>query len=89
MAYDSAAPARHLRTAAPLILERKHWSKSERDRVEIVELANGWRIDVIGEEGGQPVRRATAHEQELEHAETLATDFASVTGFPIARVMRT
>lgn len=86
--YDPSAPARHLMAAAPLIMQRKHWSKSERDRVELVELARGWRVDVIGEEDGKPVRRASAHERHRKYAEMLAADFATVTGFEIRRVLR-
>lgn len=86
--YDPTALARPLMAAAPLILQRKHWAKSGRDRVEIVQLARGWRVDLIGEEAGKRVRRASNHEAEREHAETLAGDFATVTGFEIRRVLR-
>jgi hypothetical protein len=88
VAFDPEEPARHLRAAAPLILARKDWTPSPDDRIEIVELASGWRVDVLGCENGKPLRRVTNREPTLQAAMTLANDFAHVTGFAIKPVIR-
>lgn len=82
-----AARAKHLQQAAMLILARRTWKPSPDDRIEIVELPRGWRIDVLASDDGKPKRHATFHEEMPENAVHLADSIRTVTDFPI-RVIR-
>lgn len=74
---------RHFEQAAMLILARRNWKASPQDRIQIVELRRGCRVDVVGSEGGKPVRYATYHEQRPEGAVRLADTIRSVLKFPV------
>lgn len=83
MAFDPETPARHLREAAALILARRNWQTSPNDRIEIVTLAHAFRIDVLGEEDGKPVRHATFAETTSKDAVDLAATIHHALRWPI------
>jgi len=66
-----------------LILARRNWTASAADRIQIVELRRGFRVDVLGEEGGKPLRYATFHERKPEGAVRLAGTIRDALQFPI------
>lgn len=88
MPFDHTSPAHHLEAVAHLILERPTWTPSPEDKLVLVELARGFRIDILGSENGKPVRRKSYHETTRELAIQLVASLALVSGFPFAAVGR-
>lgn len=75
---------RHFEQAALLILERRNWQTSPNDRIEIITLRHSFRVDVLGEIDGKPVRHATFSETTSAAAIELASTIRqALGGWPI------